>query len=385
VSQQFVGRWSVESLEALRKLGDPHADGAVAEHFAGEGRSSSEVFRHLAFDGHPGTSGDDPLGRFLSDVPADPVWLDRRAVERAQDWFADVGSHVFCALYAGSLPTAYACHAGARVLGVTARLETDTKRRLNETAQFLLDVMRPKGLDAGAEGFQAVRRIRLMHSGVRWLVAHDSRVSWDIERLGVPINQEDLLLTLLTFTEVVFEVFDSTGVGYSDSQAADYLHLWSYIGHLIGVPADHLPLDRPDSMDLMRHVREVHFGPSRDARELTEALLDQSRAVLPPGLRGMPASAVRWYIGDAAADLIGVPKPDWTRVMFGPMAALAKAMSAERAHRGFLKGFSERFGRAMLTLAVDAERGGTRAQFSVPEELAGPLGVRRRTRAGRVS
>ena len=33
--------------------------------------------------------------------------------------------------------------------------------------------------------------------------------------MGHPINQEDLLETLLTFTEIVFEVFDRTGVVYT--------------------------------------------------------------------------------------------------------------------------------------------------------------------------
>ncbi len=92
-------------------------------------------------------------------------------------------------------------------------------------------------------------------------------------------------------------------------------------------------------------------------------------------LKGLPATAVRWYVGDPTADLIGVPAADWTRAVFGPLASLTRRISAVGAHRRFLAAFSERFGRAMLTAAVDAERGGDRASFSIPEELQGPLGV----------
>jgi hypothetical protein len=375
VTATSKGRWDVAELESLRSLGDPEADAVVAAHFAEERAGAPELFRRLAFSQKPSDAPADPVGRYLAEIPPVPPWLEQEVVSRAQSWFARVGTHVFCALYAASLPTAYACHQGVRVLATTARLETDAKRRLNETAQFLLDVMRPGGLEPDGAGFQAVRRVRLMHAAVRWLIEHDPRADWDGAELGRPVNQEDLLMTILTFTEVVFEGFDRTGVDYTPTDADDYLHLWSYVGYLLGVEPRFLPLDRASAETLMEHVCSVHFGSSQAGRELTGALLDQAQDLLPRPLRGLPGTAVRWYVGDTTADLIGVPAADWTRVVFGPLAALTRRVSAVGAHRRFLAGFSERFGRAMLTAAVNAERGGDRAAFSIPEELQGPLGV----------
>jgi hypothetical protein len=57
---------------------------------------------------------------------------------------------VSTALYAAALPSAHASWRHVQVLGLTAGLETDTKRRLNETAQFYLDVMERGGLEFGA-------------------------------------------------------------------------------------------------------------------------------------------------------------------------------------------------------------------------------------------
>ena len=89
-----------------------------------------------------------------------------------------------------------------------------------------------------------------MHAAVRWLIQNDPRVEWD-PAWGTPINQEDLLETLLTFTEIVFEVFDRTGIVYSEEDADAYLHTWSLIGHYLGIRDDLLPLTRSQTSVLM--------------------------------------------------------------------------------------------------------------------------------------
>ncbi len=115
--------------------------------------------------GHWSSSTTKPPNRrwltFLADKVDLPDWVDLDAVATGQECFARWGSHVFTALYAAALPSAYACWRGVQVLGLTARLETDAKRRLNETAQFHLDVMDPGGLEPGAQGYSDVRHVRL--------------------------------------------------------------------------------------------------------------------------------------------------------------------------------------------------------------------------------
>jgi hypothetical protein len=79
---------------------------------------------------------------------------------------------------------------------------------------------------------------------------------------------------------------------------------------------------------------------------------------------------VRYYVGDDAADILGVPKADWTRVLFGPLADLSRRLSLEELHRHLLRGLSDRIGFGMLALAVRAERYGGRPAFEVPTSLA---------------
>ena len=358
--------WDDAFLDGLRTQADPSADFVVAGLFSGT-QDASAAFRALIVEQHEPADSD--LKAFLDEQPPAPPWMDPDLVAAGQERFARWGSHVFTALYAASLSSAYACRRGVQVLGLTARLETDTKRRLNETAQFHLDVMEPGALNAGGRGYADVRHVRLMHAAVRWLIQNDPRVEWD-PAWGTPINQEDLLETLLTFTEIVFEVFDRTGIVYSEEDADAYLHTWSLIGHYLGVRDDLLPLTRAQTAVLMPIVRRRQFGPSTPGPVLMAALLEQGTRLAPPGLRGLPASTVRYYVGDATADLLGVPKANWTRNLFEPLGDLSRRVSLEKLHHRLLQALSTKVGFGMLSLAVRAERYGDRPAFAVPTSLA---------------
>ncbi len=358
--------WDDAFLDSLRTQADPEADNVIAGLFSGT-KDASSAFRALVVEQHE--VADPALKSFLEKGPVPPAWVDPALVSAGQECFARWGSHVFTALYAAALPSAYACWRGVQVLGLTARLETDATRRLNETAQFHLDVMERGGLESGGRGYSDVRHVRLMHAAVRWLIQNDPRAEWN-PAWGTPINQEDLLETLLTFTEIVFEVFDRTGIVYSEDDANAYLHAWSLIGHYLGVRPDLLPLTRAQTSVLMPIVRRRQFGPSESGSALMAALLEQGTRLAPPGLRGLPATTVRFYVGDATADLLSVPKADWTKNLFGPLADLSRRVSLEELHRRLLQGLSEKIGFGMLSLAVRAERYGDRPPFEVPTSLA---------------
>jgi hypothetical protein len=365
--------WDDAFLDSMRAEADPLADEVVAAYFAEvDGGDPAQLVRAVVT--RQGEDAAPPVAEYLRRPTPLPGWVDPDLVRAGQERFARWGSHVFTALYAAALPSAYACWRGVQVLGITARLITDPKRRLNETAQFHLDVMTPGGLDPDGRGTDDARHVRLMHAAVRWLIAHDPDAGWD-PAWGVPINQEDLLETLLTFTEIVFEVFDRTGVDYTEDDANAYLHTWSVVGYLLGVRPDLLPLDRSLTQVLMPMVRRRQFGASPAGRLLAAALLDQGRQLAPPGLRGLPGTTLRYYVGDGTADLLGVPPADWTRVLFGPLGSMTRVLSAERAHRRLLLHLSDRMGFGMLQLAVAAERGGNRPAFAVPTGLADRWGL----------
>src|SRR5271170_5619926 len=71
-----------------------------------------------------------------------------------------------------------------------------TNRRLFETTQMVLDAMNDMTPSSGI-GFRSVLKVRMLHSHVRLRLSRSP--NFDTEKLGVPINQEDLLATLGAF------------------------------------------------------------------------------------------------------------------------------------------------------------------------------------------
>jgi hypothetical protein len=149
------------------------------------------------------------------------------------------------------------------------------------------------------------------------------------------------------------------------------------VGYLLGVRPELLPLDRDDSRALMEITRRRQHQASTAGEEMTAALLEHAREGMPPGLRGVPASSVRYYVGDATADLLGVPAAGWTRHLFEPLGVLTRMNTFEKAHDRVRARISRRMGRSLLELAVRTGRGRDdgRPEFQIPTHLADRWGI----------
>lgn len=115
-----------------------------------------------------------------------------------------------------------------------------TWMRLMETTQWVLDVM--ETVDAidpsssssntgsvGGSGRHATLQVRFLHSRVRL------RVAKLLPEGIVPLNQADLLSTLLSFSAAPLASLSRMGIDPSLEERASYLGLWRYIGWLMGV------------------------------------------------------------------------------------------------------------------------------------------------------
>src|SRR5690606_21151437 len=136
---------------------------------------------------------------------------DQAAIAPGQELFAEHGPLILMCLGHYSLPAAYAAAKGVEVLHRTAYLEKRPAKRLFETTQMVIDVMSPGGLAAAGRGVRTAQKVRLMHAMVRHLIQHDPEQPWDAS-LGVPINQEDLAGTLMTFSWLTLDGLAKLGV-----------------------------------------------------------------------------------------------------------------------------------------------------------------------------
>jgi hypothetical protein len=367
-------------LDGLRQVGDPTADEVVASYLDGElGADSGSLIRSLIAHGASSTDEDSaPLRSFVLEHPAWPAWADRSMVERGQEIFADYVAQLGLGLWMASIPAGYAGAHGAQVLTHTSRLVSDAKRRFLETGQFIIDVMSPGGLEPGGPGGRDIRHVRLMHASARHLLSHHDLTdapAFDTATFGVPVNQEDLLGTLFTFSLIGLRVLDRGGVRLSPADQEAYVHAWNVIGHGMGIRDDLLPLDVADSQAVFARIQRRAYARSDAGVELTAAAISVMQELLRLRiLRGVPAAGIREYLGDDIADLLAVPSAGASRVVFIPTRLLNRlATRMERDSKLACK-LSETLGRRFFRGFLSYERHGAhRPDFELNQAIAEQL------------
>jgi hypothetical protein len=383
--------WSDAALDQWRQVTDPPADEAVAGYFAAIGEAHPRrLFGALVDHLRPPQDPEQPpedlvpaIADFLSAASAMPDWVDPTRLRRGQQFFSDWALHQFTSLYLASLPNAYAAAKGVHVIWLTARLQSDAERRLNETAQFLMDVSAPGGFDPGGAAIGRILHVRLMHAAIRWFIEHDpavarppdadtavlpSRPTW-AAAWGRPVNQEDLAGTLLTFTSVVIDAFRRSGVEFTSSGAEDYLYLWRVIGHLLGVDPALVPEDLAAAEALQDRIFTRQHAPSAVGAALTKTLLDLVGSRLPGPVSRLGPAMMRRYLGDDVADMIDVPKATAERWTVGALVYLTRVLTLGRRFDPVPRWLSDWVGRKLLDGLLSADRHGQRAPFAIPDHL----------------
>ena len=372
-------RWTDALLDRMRELADPVADGPVAAVLERGGIDAvNALMQTLVRADQPVPDQLPPEIRayLVQSLPL-PEWADMGKIKRAQQLFEEWGFLIILCLFCASLPASYAAANGVKVLYSTARLDTDARRRVMETGQFLMDVLAVGGLDEDGKGRRAIQRVRLMHAAVRHLIKARNEQApgfWHYPEWGTPINQEDLAGSLLTFSYVVAEPMPRLDVHLSADDVDAYLHLWNVIGHLLGVRDELLVRDVADATALVNAIRRRQFQASPEGQELTRALLDLLDELTP--LRRFDDTIpplIRHLIGDETADLLLVPESH-----VGPLERAADwglkhvlgRIERDLPHYQLMSDMARPLGREVVHGVFALERGGDRAKFDIPDHLA---------------
>jgi hypothetical protein len=379
-------RFTDTFLEGLRTASDRPADQAVSTFFAESGEGHAQLFGQLARLS-AGYVPDDLLpgvGPFVTTKEPWPEWVDPDLVEQGQKFFRQWGPQLGMALWMASLPADYACAKGAEPLVRTARLTGKPKRRYVETGQMIINAMTPGALETGALGYETIRRVRLMHAAVRHLLLHgedlrspagDPIGPWD-DALGVPLNQEDLLGCLFSFSVVGIDALRRSGVQVNGAEAEAYIHAWNLVGHQLGIRSDLLPLDWADSEATWEHIKARAYAQSDAGRELTASAIECMQDLIRIGpLGGLPAAGIRHFLGDQTADLLGVPKANWTRWFFTFVQVSDTLFDQTWGRLPGVPNLSAALGLRMLGGFERTERDGDRSSFQIADELRAAWGM----------
>jgi hypothetical protein len=374
-AQSRANRWTDDYLDPLRHVCDPPADDAVRVVFESGVGAVNELMRALVTnDGVPADNLPKAVQDFLHATGQLPSWTDRELIQRSERFFGRWGMPLVVATFHAALPSSYVAAKGVQVLYLTARLATNPRRRIVETAQFLMENMAPDALAPGGTGIRNCQKVRLMHAAVRRLI-HQSGL-WNPE-WGEPINQEDLGGTLLTFTTQSYEGLERVGITLDPADLEANLHAWNVIGHLMGVVPEMMTQDVADARTLMTSIKRRQYGPSEAGKAMAQALVEMLAEAMPgKAFDGYSIGLMRRMLGDEACDMVGLPPADWSARFIDPMTHFFGAVSRTTGTNPVSDWLQSSFMRTFVNAILSVERGGQRTPFSVPESLARQWGLK---------
>jgi hypothetical protein len=314
-----VTAWGDSLLDSMRLVTDTLGDSAIAPVLA-EGASQTlsadRLFDLLAKNNSPVPKELPPsLSSFFSTTRTLPVWADRAKIEEGERFFNRLGPVCVLSLLCKALPECYACWKGAEVLFSTGRLnekrgyERALSRRIAETAQFLIDVMSPGGLAPDGRGIATTQKVRLIHAAIRYYLR---KYGWDSAKYGEPINQEDLVGTLMAFSVATLDGIKMLGMDVSQKEQEAYLHVWKVVGYILGIEESLLPNDMESARALWAAIGRRQHGPDENGveagHELAKSLIEFAADHLPGGPNERVARYfVRYLVGDKVGTMLNIP------------------------------------------------------------------------------
>jgi hypothetical protein len=264
---------------------------------------------------------------------------DTSGIESVPEWMDEELLQVGCDFFVATWPLAFLCFSWALLGGFGAETasavlvesrywalkgetgQRDSFQRLQETAAWLYDMcahgahsFRPGGI-----AWEAALHVRFLHARTRAAVS--SKKSWDTGKNGLPINQAQLIGTLLGLSVLVLQGMEKTmGCQFQSQHREGFIHLWRVIGYLFGIEEALNPNTSFSNACINMESVFAFAIPSHPDPAITGKL---SKHMCETISRGMSeqygvhvpaahfAARTRLYLGDPYCDAIGLPQVEW--------------------------------------------------------------------------
>lgn len=265
-------------------------------------------------------AGTDPacppaLRDFFAVVEATPDWVDPGMVAEGARVYRRFGQNAADVLLQLSLIGGYRFGGPPDFLVATGGLTGDsTRRRLAETQAWTASLSRPGALERDAdgrwgEGWRLTVHVRAMHA----LVNASFEDRWDLQQWGQPINQSDQAATLGLFDGVVLLGVRALGVPVSAADSRAVMHLWRYVGWLLGVD-DEWSTDSERERHRLNYHLLLAQGPATDAGAQLAGDIDAVLRQLPNGRfkQERTRSMLSTFLGRQSLRDLALPwRPPW--------------------------------------------------------------------------
>lgn len=287
-------------LEQKRLVMDAFADSFVEQYLGngcprGMGDRIVDLFSGRVFDKKQSSE----LEKKVLNLPA---WIDLNRIKEGQKVFTQYGPEISMLLMFKSLPECYACGNGVNVLYQTGKFtyEDDARlfsKRLLDTATFVQDVLTEGSFEGQKEGLKSILRIRTIHATARQMVL--KRNIWDVHKYGQPINQEDMLGTLMAFSISVLQGLERLGACLSVQEAEDFYYVWRVAGEALGIERDMIPMNVDEGYELSDCIMAHQMGGTPEGDLLLKSIIRfVDDKLMLPGFSGGAEEVMKSLIDD---------------------------------------------------------------------------------------
>ncbi|WP_428331476.1 oxygenase MpaB family protein [Mucilaginibacter sp.] len=245
---------------------------------------------------------------FINTASDLPLWADAKQMKAGSEFFARHSEIIMSLLGLLSLPYCYNAANGAMVLYLSELIRKQTTKRLFDTAIFVWEVMGPDAFAKDGNAYEEILKIRMMHAAVRYYTLQSGK--WD-DSWGLPVNQEDMAGTNLSFSLIVIRGLRMLGYSVSPADQAAFMHIWAVIGYLTGLSEDLIPENPKMAQQLDSVIKQRQFKVSTHGKELTASLtahilsVNKSKATANDIL-----GLMRYLLGKEIADMLAINAPE---------------------------------------------------------------------------
>ena len=379
--ESYQHLWTNEWLLEQRQVSDPVADALVdrviKDHNIGKVREMFQTLitnKKVCYDLLP-----DFIGDYFRQSQQLPDYADLKMIDAGQEVFRRHGPAMTMLLMLKSLPQSYACADGVQVLHATGRLTTEKglepfKRRLMETAQFVINVMSEDGLKPGGFGIITALKVRLIHATIRHFLKHKE---WDSKKLGDPLNQEDKAGTLMAFSALVLEGLDKLNVELTEDEKEAFIHCWNVVGHFMGVRRELIPANAEEADKLGNLIFDQQMAYSKEGEELTDALLEFLHDMMPGKHGSTPEIMLHYLLGDEASKAVGlkVKSNCWTKIVEWFLKHIFKHKDRQFKHISNIEKLGDKLKMKILQGSINHINDHKGVRFYIPPGLRKDWGV----------
>jgi hypothetical protein len=291
-----------EYLNKQRQVGDEAADATIAYIFQKNQQTEFYKLFSLSENEISTLKSNHPGKEFLLSPKPIPTWYDEKRILLGQAVFENFAIPIMTLLGLMSLPYCYAASPGNKALYLTEKMRKSPGKRLAETGEFTISVLRKGNLIPGQSGLFQIYKTRLIHAMARYYL---QKGTWE-NAWGLPINQEDMAGTNMAFSYVILLGLQRSGHILSDKEKEDFLFVWKYIGYHLGIDETLLPDNFHQARLLSEKIKTRNFKKTEEGIVLTKELVKYYESVLPKQQALFATSQIRYFLGNEVSAMIGL-------------------------------------------------------------------------------